>query len=220
MARTRDREKVIKLRLKGSSYSQIKETLGISKSTLSGWLADYPLSPERIKELRDKNPRRIENYIRTMKKKREVKYARAYDKAKKDIAKLSKRDMYIAGLCLYWGEGFKTKVGSTALSNTDPGMIIFFIKWLETMGISKIKLKANLHLYKDMNEEKEINFWSRTIGLPKNQFRRPYIKKSNISDITYKNGFGHGTCTVRYENVEFNRYVIMGIKYIKDKYGS
>ena len=32
---------VIKLRLQGASYSQIKKQLGVSKSTLSGWLKKY-----------------------------------------------------------------------------------------------------------------------------------------------------------------------------------
>lgn len=47
------REKVIKLRIENNlSYSAIRKRLGVPKSTLSGWLNSYPLSKERIKELR------------------------------------------------------------------------------------------------------------------------------------------------------------------------
>ena len=60
MARRKDKERAIKLRLKGLSYSQIKEKIGLSKSTLSNWLSAYPLSEKRIRELRDWNPRKIE----------------------------------------------------------------------------------------------------------------------------------------------------------------
>ena len=70
MARFIEKDLAIKMRLKGASYSQIKEKMGISKSTLSGWLADYPLSNKRIKELRDLNPRRIENFRNTMRMKK------------------------------------------------------------------------------------------------------------------------------------------------------
>ncbi len=35
------------MRLEGKSYREIQATLGISKSTLSGWLRDVPLSEEQ-----------------------------------------------------------------------------------------------------------------------------------------------------------------------------
>ena len=41
MARKKDKQKALTMRKKGMSYSQIKEKLGISKSTLSGWLQAY-----------------------------------------------------------------------------------------------------------------------------------------------------------------------------------
>ena len=109
MARKQDKDKAIGLRLKGYSYSQIKEELGVSKSTLSVWLDKYPLSPERIRELRDRNPQRIESYINTMRKKREQKFLIALEKARRDIGKLTKRDLFIGGFFLYWAEGGKTK---------------------------------------------------------------------------------------------------------------
>lgn len=52
MARRIDKNKAIKMRESGMSYSQIKAELGVSKSTLSLWLRDLPLSDERIRELR------------------------------------------------------------------------------------------------------------------------------------------------------------------------
>ncbi len=42
MARYEDKKKAISLRKKGYSYNKIKEELGVSKSTLSSWLKDYP----------------------------------------------------------------------------------------------------------------------------------------------------------------------------------
>jgi uncharacterized protein YjcR len=107
MARIKDKQKALTLRAKGYSYSQIKEKLGIGKGTLSGWLADYPLSDERIKELRDNNPRRIENYRNTMQKKKKARLSVVYNNVSKDIGEFSKRDLFIAGLFLYWGRGNK-----------------------------------------------------------------------------------------------------------------
>lgn len=214
MARKRDKDKVLALRSKGYSYSQIKEELGISKSTLSGWLANRPLSPDRIKELRDWNPRRIENFINTMRRKREHKFLIALEKAKKDIGPLSKRDLFISGFFLYWAEGGKTKTSSLSLGNTDPSMLKVFIKWLELLKISKNDLKVKLHLYKDMNINKEIIFWQKELGVGKHQFMKSYIKDSLLSELTYKSGFGHGTCNIVVDRTEPARYILMGIRYI------
>ncbi len=216
MARREDKEKAIKLRKKGHSYSQIKEKLGVSKSSLSEWLSDFPLSDKRIKELRDRNPRRIENFRNTMKKKRERALEEAYKKAKKDIGKLNKREILIAGLFLYWGEGSKTAKTLVSVSNTDPSVLRFFIHWLHILGVRKEKINVKLHLYKDMDEEKEKRFWAKELNVPLKNFSRSYIKDSKISGLTYKNGFGHGTCAVRVYNGELERYIMMCLRYIRD----
>ncbi|MFA5319352.1 MAG: helix-turn-helix domain-containing protein [Candidatus Paceibacterota bacterium] len=212
MARREDKDKVIKLRLEGLSYSQIKEKTGISKSTLSSWLENYPLSSERIKELRDLSPRRIENFINTMRKKREARLGEIYNQAKKEIGILSDRDLFIAGLFLYWGEGGKTG-GTAVVSNTDPAILKFFLKWLKIMNVSKERIKAKVHLYADMDEKKTLNFWSKELGIPISHFNKSYLKKTNLSDLRYKNGFGHGTCQVRYCDKKLANYIMMSIKY-------
>lgn len=214
MARKYDKNKALTLRSQGYSYSQIKEELNVSKSTLSAWLSNYPLSPDRIKELRDRNPRRIENYINTMRLKREVKFATALEKAAKDIGSLSKRDLFIGGFFLYWAEGSKTRSGSFSLGNTDPSMLIFYIQWLDSLGIPKDDLKIKLHLYRDMDIKKEIKFWCKKLGVKEQQFIKTYVKDSLLSGLTYKNGFGHGTCNISVNKTDPARYILMGIRYI------
>ena len=216
--REQDHNKAIKLRLKGLSYSQIKTKLGLSKSTLSGWLDKYPLTAERIKELRDKNPRRIEHFRATMRRKREVKNQIAYSKIETDIRMLSDRELLIGGFFLYWGEGSKTSPGTVMISNTDPAVLRYFIRWIRLLRVPTEKMHVLLHLYKDMNVEKEIRFWSKETGLSRKRFHRPWIKNSKLIDITYKNGFGHGTCHVRVYNRELYDYVIMGLKFIRARY--
>jgi len=218
MARIIDREKAMRLRLKGASYSEIKKKLGISKSTLSYWLHDYPLSPERIRELRDKNPRRIEKFRNTMRKKKEATLFNAYQHVKKDISKLTKRELFIAGFILYWAEGTKASRYTTALANTDPTMLRFFITWLELLGVKREKLRVRLHIYSDMDIKKETKYWSKELGISSRNFRSPYIKKTEIGRLTYKGGFGHGTCNILVHNRDINDYVVMGIQYIREQY--
>lgn len=216
MARKIDKQIAIAMRKKGMSYSQIKEKINVSKSTLSGWLQDFPLSEKRIRELRDNSPIRIERYRNTMRVKKEIRLKEVYKKVSKDVGSFSKRDLFLAGLFLYWGEGTKSSNSSTVLTNTNPAMLKFFIKWLELFNIKKKNLKVKLHLYSDMNIKQSLDFWSKELKIPISQFRKPYIKNTTLKSITYKNGFGKGTCCVMFENRDLWEYIMMGMKYISE----
>lgn len=175
-----------------------------------------PLSGEQIRLLRDLNPQRIERYRETRRKQREARLELAYERARVDIGTITEREFFIAGLYLYWGEGTKTSHHSTNLANTDPAMIRAFLDWLDVVGIPRTLVRVKLHLYKDMDAEKEIRYWCKETGLSRKNFRPPYIKKSNLSDITYKNGYGHGTCNVVFENARVWEYINMALKRIKE----
>jgi len=217
MARFKDREKALILRKQGMSYSQIKKALKVSKSTLSGWLNNYPLSKQRIRELRDCNEQRIEKFRETMKRKKDARLKIFYDEQKNFIFPLTKRELYLGGLFLYWGEGTKSHTSNLTISNTDPSVIKFFVKWLVVcLGVPKNKISVQLHLYEDMKIKKEIEFWSEALNIPSAQFTRPYIKKSFLKDINHKGGFGHGTCNVKIGDARLAEKTLMGLKSISD----
>jgi hypothetical protein len=218
VADTIKKSKAIFLRKQGKSYSQIKKELGISKSTLSGWLFDMPLSPERIKELRDNSAERIENYRNTMRKKKEKRLEDVYIKVKIDFSTLSKREIILCGIFLYWGEGEKSTRSSISFANTDPAMLRFYLEWLKALNVPIQDIKAILHIYADMNESESIKFWSESLKLPISCFRKTQIKKSNLLDLSYKNGFGHGTCMIRYGKQDLKNYIAMSLKYFGDLY--
>lgn len=212
MARPKDKEQAIKLRLQGLSYSQIKTKMGLNKSTLSGWLREYPLSNEQIKQLRDFNPQRIEKCRNTKAQKVKGRHESVYSKVTSDIGVLSDREIFVSGFFLYWGEGSKSEKTTTGLSNTDPAMVRFFIKWIKLLNVDNKKLHVTLQLYTDMDIEKEIDFWSHELKLPKELFKKPYIKESTLAGLTYKRGFGHGTCNIRIFNRDLAEYVHMAMK--------
>ena len=206
------------MRKEGASYSQIKEKLNVSKSSLSLWLRDMPLPEKRLRELRDWNVVRIERFQNTMRDKRESRRAKVRERAAKDIRTLSHREIIIAGLFLYWGEGGKTVTTCTSLSNTDPAMIRFFMRWLQALGVSKDRFRVHVHLYTDMNVKVELRYWSKALGLPLSSFRRPYIKTSNRSGLSYPQRFTHGTCNLIYGNRDISEYVLMALDYIRNEF--
>lgn len=219
MAKVKERQKALELRLKRKmSYSQIKEILGVSKSTLSYWLRDYPLSKERIRELRGRSETRIEKFRETMKRKREKRLRKFYTGEKRKWLPLSKKELFIAGLFLYWGEGAKATYHMVGLNNSDPKVVKFTLYWLtRALKIPKEKIKVYLHLYKDMDIEVEKQFWSKQINIPLSRFIKPYIKKSRKADIDHK-GFGHGTCGLYVYDTPLKERILMAIEAIADYY--
>jgi len=219
MARLRDHEKTLTLRKQGMSYSQIRSIIKVSKSTLSLWLKNYPLSKERIKELRAFSERRIERFRETVRQKREKRLTETYQTQKQLILPLSNRELFIAGLLLYWGEGTKCRRDGLSISNNDPSVIRFFIYWLKkSLAIPKKKIRILLHLYNDMNINNELNYWSKILRIPLRQFNRSYIKKTPSTRINHKGGFGHGTCNVRINSVPLAEKIFMSLKVISNKY--
>jgi hypothetical protein len=219
MARLGDHEKTLTLRKQGMSYSQIRSIVKVSKSTLSLWLKNYPLSKERIKELRAFSEQRIERFRETMRQKREKRLTETYQTQKQLILPLSNRELFIAGLLLYWGEGTKGKLHGLSVSNSDPSVIRFFIYWLKkSLAIPKKKIRILLHLYNDMDINNELNYWSKTLRIPLRQFNRSYIKKTSSTRINHKGGFGHGTCNAKINSVPLAEKIFMSLKVISNKY--
>lgn len=215
MRKLQEKEKVLRLRKKGYSYSKIQSLVKVSKSTLSLWLRTMPLSHEQIQLLRGKNPKRIERYRETMRLKKDVRAAESLKKVKEHFGTFSKREIELAGLFLYWGEGTKAAESTVAITNTDPDVLKFFLKWLNGFGIKNTEVKVVLHLYKDMDVEKATKFWASYLKVPRKCFRKPYIKDSKLSDLSYKSGFGHGTCSVMYYSQELYLYIMSGLRMIR-----
>ena len=130
----------------------------------------------------------------------------------KEVGTFTPRELFIAGFFLYWAEGGKTKPYNITLSNTDPSMLRFYLKWVYSLGVPKEKIKVRLQLYSDMNIEKEIQFWTKKLALKSAQFRKPYIKETRLASLTQK-GFGHGTCNISVDDRDISEYVMQGLKY-------
>lgn len=216
MAKRLERQKAIGLRQQGMTYNEIYSRLNIAKSTLSDWLKKYPLTETQLLALETNRTRRIflarEKTIIT----KRLKYKKRLDdcliKQQKECLPLSKKELFLAGIFLYWGEGGKTHKGQLSISNTDPGVVKFSLLWMiYALDIPITKIRVLLHLYQDMNKEEALTYWSKTLGISQSQFTKPYIKKSLRSELDYK-GYGHGTCMLTVSNTLLHERVMMTIK--------
>ncbi len=217
MAKFKQRLHARDLRKKGLSVGEIANKINASKSSVSVWTRDVVLTREQLESLRKSMLRGSEiGRFKSAQLKREKRLAtieRLRDEGIKLLAKINKRELLIAGLGLYWGEGSK-KGREFCFCNSDPEMAKFFLVWLKNcFGVSAKDLRCSIginamHINR---EEKVKNFWMKTLGLEADQFTKTIFKKTKNSKI-YENFNDHyGTIRIRIRKPGELYYKVIGL---------
>src|SRR3989338_8160546 len=131
MARSKDKIEARRLRSKeGLSYKEIVNKVNVAKSTISKWCRDIDLTEDQIKSSEKRlNLKNMKGRIigaRMQRNRRLALMKKCEDDGKLKFSSLTKNEFFIAGLALYWAEGFK-KGGHAGFCNTDPLMMKFII---------------------------------------------------------------------------------------------
>ena len=99
-------------------------------------------------------------------------------------------------------------------------MVKFVLYWMtKCLKVPKEKIKVGLHLYSDMDIDREIEFWSTLLKIGRPQFIRPYIKESKMSTRTHR-GYSHGTCGLSVADIRLKERVLMSMKALSDHFKS
>jgi transcriptional regulator with XRE-family HTH domain len=218
------RELAIELRLTHKlGYKAIAERVKVSKSTLSRWLEDLPLTDERVLELRreawSRGEAGREKFRETMRAKRDKREHEIYLKQKKKLSRISNQSLFISGLMLYASEGDKKSRAEIAFSNTDSVMVLFFARWLEEfLGIERSRLRIQLHLYENMNVHAEEVFWKKQLGMKQSQLCKSQIRPLRPGKFSYREPFRHGTCKLYIGGVLKKAELMLSIRAFFDTY--
>lgn len=189
------KQAAIKLRKRGRSYGEIsKELGGVSKSTLSYWLKDVPLTPKMRQKFYNTKIRNLALGTPSAKQRRLDQINEIIEAAKQEFTQPISMETYkLFGAALYWAEG--TKRGMFELTNSDPLLIFFMVQWLETsFEIDSKRLGARLNIYPQQNEDDLKRFWSDLCGIPIVNFGKTYVKPKSFD---YKrNNLYYGTIKI------------------------
>ena len=121
------RETAVAMRKEGRSYREIREVVGVSKSTLSLWLRDVPLSEDQRQALALRSPEGATRRAVAIRASAAQRRTTIESEARAQIACLSESELFVAGVVAYWAEGAKNKPWRTgarvSFLNSDPGMI-------------------------------------------------------------------------------------------------
>ncbi|OGN31521.1 MAG: hypothetical protein A3I92_00560 [Candidatus Yanofskybacteria bacterium RIFCSPLOWO2_02_FULL_43_10b] len=167
------------LRKEGLSYAEIKEKVPVSKATLSKWFREIKLSPvqkSRLKQKRTEGARRAseKKAEQTLKSIQEIK-----SKSSREIRKISKRELWLMGVMLYWKNGNKNDLKKGVhFTSADPDQIKMFLNWLyEIGGLKDEELTFDIFLTGTGAPDKAINFWSKITGFSEDSFNHIYRHK-------------------------------------------
>lgn len=194
------RDRARELRLKGWTYNQIQAELGCSKSSVSLWVRDLPTpepqrTPEQHRELMNAGLSRLrasQDQARQATKRQ----------AAEAIGELSDRELFIAGVTLYWAEGSKDKpyrrTEVLQFINSDPNVIRLFLRWLELLEVTKDRLTVRVSIHESADTAAAELFWAETTGIAISAFKRPTLKKHNPRTVRKNVGEDYHGCLVIY----------------------
>ena len=104
---------------------------------------------------------------------------------------MTTKDLRLAGALLYLCEGTKlrkdaryknTYIYAIEFTNSDPRIVSLFREFMvRILKIEHRKIKAQLFLYPDLDREKVMKRWCRSIGIPPSQFQKIIMLKAKIS---------------------------------------
>ncbi|MFI7016220.1 hypothetical protein [Streptomyces sp. NPDC050164] len=177
------REKARELRRRGWTYDQIQVELGCSKSSISLWVRDLP-KPERKRSTEEAAAiarRGWEERLRIGEEERR----QTKEAAKQSIGTLSNRELFLAGVVLYWAEGAKDKGQGRQrreklqFINSDPNVIRLYLRWLESMGVERERLRFRVNIHESADVAAAEAFWADLVGADASCFQRTVLKKHN-----------------------------------------
>ena len=193
------KNRVQKLRRGGLSLNEISNRLHIKKGgSLSVWVRDIHLTTNQQKRLKAralaggiKGSKHIQKKRNSIRKKE---IARLRKEALREIGLLTKRELFILGVGIYWSEGYTYSTGEqVGFTNSDPQMVLLMLKWFTSI-CDVLRDNITLHvkvnsIHKNRVSEIE-NYWSRFTRIPISQFTNTTIlktkpKKKYMDDTTY-----------------------------------
>lgn len=187
MAKSLERLKARALRRGGISIKKIAKLLGVSKSSASIWCDDIVLSELQIEKLRQDmiggtyKGRMMGAAMNKQKKIDRVSFWE--ESAKFTLGRLDKRDLLMAGIGLYLGEG--SKRGRFQFTNSSPDLIQAFIQWLDLFDIKPHQLTCRVFINEMHRERANLikGRWVRITMVPGRNFQKPVFIKSKLKKV-------------------------------------
>lgn len=203
MAKSKEKILSRELRNNGLSIKEIARKLRVSVGSVSSWCNDIVLTKKQQEVLnsRIKDPFYGNKYKYLAERK--ASFIKKVENLKQEgiseIGKMSKREVLLVGIALYWGEGFK-KDHLVGLATSDTKMAMFYVHWLDCcFGIKNtqliLRVTANISYKKNIGLLEK--YWAKQLNIPQVQFSKPYFQKTKWKKIYENKNEYHGVIRIK-----------------------
>ncbi|TSC74843.1 MAG: Uncharacterized protein G01um101444_134 [Parcubacteria group bacterium Gr01-1014_44] len=178
MVYTNLKSTAIRLRKEGLSYSEIKTRVPVSKSTLSNWFKGVRLSMVQRLRLKQKRAEAAKRGSEKKVSQTRQTIEEIQKNSGQDIGKISKRELWLMGVMLYWKNQNKNDLKKgVSFTTSEPDLARLFLRWLrEIGGLKKEEIGFNIFMSGDKKDE-AISYWSEVTNFPREYFSRIYLYK-------------------------------------------
>jgi transcriptional regulator with XRE-family HTH domain len=171
----------VDLRRRGRTYGEIAEELKVSKSSLSLWLRDVVVNPDDAARLTEAQQRGQKKGASARRAIREARERQIMSAASAEMpAALCERELFFAGLALYWAEGAKAKAwnpsAQVCLVNSDPDVIRVFLAWLALVGVDEESIAFRVAIHHTGDVARAERFWADVVGISTSDLLRTSLK--------------------------------------------
>lgn len=178
--------------------NEIATLIGVSKASVSLWVRDVVLTRTQRNQLTARGfskdaieKRRLARIAKT-----NTLHLNILNKAKNDLQTISRRELWLLGTALYWGEGGKTKKSIVRLANSDPAVIRMTMRFFrEIISVPEEKFRCHVHTFSHLNVKKCERYWSQITKVPLGRFYKTYSKPS-VASQGKKDSLPYGTVQI------------------------
>jgi hypothetical protein len=212
-------DKAIELRVeKKMTVPEIAKCLSLSKSTVNGWMEEYPLEERTEKQGNAQKAAAIANRENAAKKRNE-----AYDEAWEQAPKLFEDPEFRDFICMYVGEGTKKNRNGVAIANSLPSVMLLSHYWIQRLRNHERKIDYHVQIHVDHDEQEIKEYWANLLGIQAEDVK--IIRKSNSGQLSGRNFRSpHGVFTIRANDTYFMSKMEAWMDYLYekwlDKYGN
>jgi len=208
-----------KLRKEGLPLNEIKDKLELSKSTVSLWCRDIVLTEEQYKKIKKEHIFKTQKGrligAQMNKNKRLDAIREANNFGKKIIKKISKRELFLIAVALYWSEGAKSDgTSGFVFVNSDHEMILVMKLFLiNILHIPNEDIVCSIQINKIHEERIEVvlSFWKKLLHLQNSQIRKPYYINTKVSKIYDNYDNYYGICRLIVRRSKNLKYRMLGL---------
>ncbi|MEU0475276.1 hypothetical protein ACWEWP_26485 [Streptomyces olivaceus] len=192
------RDRARELRLQGWTYDQIQVELGCSKSSISLWVRDLP-RPERREPSEQAKLAARKRWEHELAIRDEVR-RQTKEAAARQIGNMTDRDLFMAGIALYWAEGTKDKPydrrENVLFVNSDASVIKLYLAWLRLLGVKQDRLAYRVMIHVTADVESAKRYWADLVGVDVPRLQKTTIKKHNPKTVRKNVGADYHGCLV------------------------